>query len=101
MNNPKDSSEERFKKWYEQTRYAVHPPLTVDHKNPVSYSELLALACFNYQESYHQARYESLKAENLELRKVLERIEKGWHIMESDELSDIARQALKAKDSNE
>lgn len=38
-----------------------------------------------------------LRDEEARSRKLLEaltRIEKGWHIMESDELSDIARDAI-------
>lgn len=39
----------------------------------------------------HEVR---LSHEVLRLREALERIAKGWSIMEADELSDIARQAL-------
>lgn len=46
-------------------------------------------------ESQLQSKNENLKLRIDALREALDGIEKGWHIMEGDELSDIARDALK------
>lgn len=41
-------------------------------------------------------REQELEAALLKAKEALERIERGWHIRESDEQSDIAREALAA-----
>jgi Lar family restriction alleviation protein len=44
--------------------------------------------------SFYSGIIKKLEEENQRMREALTRIEKGWHYMESDEQSDIARQAL-------